>query len=48
VEVSSKVCGVDPVGEDKYLAARGCVSMCVSTVDCLFYRGFEFVSFVFR
>ena len=36
VEVSRKLWGVDPVREDKYLAARGCVYMCVSAVDCLF------------
>jgi hypothetical protein len=36
VEVSRKVWGVDPVREDKYVAARGFVSMGTGTVDCLF------------
>ena len=48
VEVSCKVWGMYPVEEDKYVAARGCVSACVGVVYCLFLGGFEFVSFVIR
>ena len=30
---------MDPVGEDKYLAARGCMSVCMCAVNCMFKRG---------
>ena len=36
MEVSRKVWGVDPFRENEYVVARGCVSMGISTVDCLF------------
>jgi hypothetical protein len=36
VEVSIKVWGVDPVREDKYLTARGSVSMCMGAEYYLF------------
>ena len=36
VEISLKVWGMYPVGEDKDVVARGCVSMCVSAVYSLF------------
>ena len=36
MEVSRKVWSVYPVGEDKYVDARGCGSMCMGAVNCLF------------
>ena len=36
MEVARKVWGVHPVGEDKYMDVRGCVSMGICAVNCLF------------
>jgi len=36
VEVFREVWGVYPVGEDNYVATKGCVSMCMRAVNCLF------------